>query len=90
MRNIIETIMFVYFLKEIFVDKFRAPCQLTRRYKKPAHNNCNFDVKDKQSNFIPFVFHNFSIYDCHLLLENLVDKRNEKVEFEVIPKTNEE
>ena len=40
--------------------------------------------------FIPFVFHKFSNYDCHMFFKKLVDMTNDKVEFEIIPKTNEE
>ena len=29
-------------------------------------------------------------YDCHMFFKKLVDKKNDKVEFEIIPKTNEE
>ena len=47
-------------------------------------------MKHKQSNFIPFVFHNFNNYDCHLFFKKLVDKKNDKVKFDVIPKTDEE
>ena len=45
---------------------------------------------EKDSNFIPFLFHNFSNYDCHMFFKRLVDKKNDKVEFKIIPKTNEE
>ena len=36
------------------------------------------------------LFHNFSNYDCHIFFRKLVDKKNDKVESDVIPKTNEE
>ena len=36
------------------------------------------------------MFHNFSNYDCHLFLKKLVDKKEDKVDFEIIPKTNEQ
>ena len=39
---------------------------------------------------IPFVFHTFSNYDCHLVFEKLVDKKNDKVKYKIIPKTYEE
>ena len=55
-----------------------------------AHSTCNIIVTQKQSNFIPFLFHNFSNYDCHMFFKKLFDKKNDKVEFEIIPKTNEE
>ena len=36
------------------------------------------------------MFHNFSNYDCHMFYKKLVDKKNNKVKFDIIPKTNEE
>ena len=76
--------------KEILSDKVRDHCHLTGRYRGPAHNTCNINVTQKQSNFIPFIFHNFSNYDCHMFFKKLVDKKNDKVKFDIIPKTNEE
>ena len=76
--------------KEIITDKVRDHCHLTGKYRGPAHNTCNINVTQKQSNFIPFIFHNFSNYDCHMFFKKLVDKKNDKVKFDIIPKTNEE
>ena len=55
--------------KEIVSDKVRDHCHLTGKYRGPAHNTCNINVTQKQSNFIPFIFHNFSNYDCHLFFK---------------------
>ena len=76
--------------KEILSDKVCDHCHLTGRYRGPSHNICNINVKQKDSNFIPFAFHNFSNYDCHMFLKKLVDLKNDKVKFKIIPKTNEE
>ena len=76
--------------KEILSDKVRDHCHLTGSYRRPAHNICNINVTQKQSNFIPFIFHNFSNYDCHMFFKKLVDKKYDKVKFDIIPKTNEE
>ena len=76
--------------KEILSDKVRDQCHLTGRYRDPSHNICNINVKQKDSNFIPFTFQNFSNYDCHMFFKRLVDLKKEKVKFEIIPKTNEE
>ena len=76
--------------KQIESDKVRDHCHLTGYYRGPAHNTCNIIVLQKQSNFIPFIFHNFSNYDCHMFFQKLVDKKIDKVNFEIIPKTNEE
>ena len=61
--------------KEVNSDKIRDHCHLTGEYRVPAHNNCNNNVTQKQSNFFPFVFHNFSNCDCHLFFEILVDEK---------------
>ena len=76
--------------KFIETDKVRDHCHLTGKYRGPAHSKCNINVTQKQSNFIPFIFHNFSNYDCHLFFKKLVDKKNDKVKIDNIPKTNEE
>ena len=76
--------------KEIISDKVRDHCHLTGSYRGPAHNTCNINVIQKQSNFLPFIFHNFSNYDCHMFFKKLVDMKNNKVKFDIIPKTNEE
>ena len=75
--------------KEILSDKVRDHCHLTGKYKGPAHSKCNISVTQKQSNFIPFIFHNFSNYDCHMFVKKLADKKKDKVDFDIIPKTNE-
>ena len=76
--------------KQIESDKVRDHCHLTGKYRGPAHSICKINVTQKQSNFIPFIFHNFSKYDCHKIFKKLVDKRKDKVDFEITPKTNEE
>ena len=75
--------------KEIISDKVRDHCHLTGNYRGPAHSLCNNNVTQKQSNFIPFIFHNFSNYDFHMFFKKLVNKKKNEVDFEIIPKTNE-
>ena len=76
--------------KNIESDKVRDHCQLTGKYRGPAHSKCDINVTQDQSSFIPFVFHIFSNYDCQMFLKKLIDKKKDNVEFEIIPKTNEE
>ena len=76
--------------KEILSDKVRDNCHLTCRYRRPAQNTCNINIRQKYSNFIPFAFHIFSNYDCHMFFKRLVDLRKDKVKLKIIPKTNEE
>ena len=75
--------------KTIETDKVRGHCHLNGKYRGPAHNTCNINVKQKDSNFIPFAFHNFSNYDCHMFFKRLVDLKKNKVKFKIIPETNE-
>ena len=63
--------------KEILSDKVRDLCHLTGEYRGPAHSKCNINVKQKDSNSIPFKFHNFSIYDCHMFFVKLVIKKRQ-------------
>ena len=61
--------------KNIESDKVRDHCHLTGKYRGPAHSKCNINVTQDQSNFIPFIFHNFSNCDCHMLLKNWLIKK---------------
>ena len=45
-------------------DKVRDHCHLTGKNQGPAHSKFIINVTRKQSSFSPFVFHNFSNYDC--------------------------
>ena len=76
--------------KNIESDKVRDHSHLTVKYRGPSHNVCNINVKQKDSNFIPFTFHNFSNYDCHMFFKKLVDLKKDRVKFTIIPKTNGE
>ena len=53
-------------------DKVRDHCHLTGKYRGPAHNNCNLNLKEK-INFIPIFFHNLSGFDCHLFIRELAE-----------------
>ena len=73
--------------KGLLSGKISAFRHITGSYGGPAHSKCNMNVTQKRSNFIPFVFHKFSDYDCHLLFKKLVDRKNDKVKSDNIPKT---
>ena len=77
-------------VKEILSEKVRDHCHLTGKYRSPAHNTCNKNVKQKGSNFIPFAFHIFSNYDCHTFFKRLFVFKKDKVKFNTNPKSNEE
>ena len=76
--------------KKIESDKVRDHCHLTGKYRSPAHSKCIINVTQDQSNFIQSIFHDFCNYDCHMFFRKLVDKQNDKVKFDIIPKTMEE
>ena len=71
-------------------DKVGDHYHLTGTYRGQARNTCILKVTPKQSYFIPFMFHNFSNYDCHLFFKKLVDKEKDKVKSVKISKANEE
>ena len=81
----------VDFVKKVInSDKVRDYRHSTGKCSGSAHSKCIINVTQDKSNFIPLLFHNFSIYDCHLFFEKLIDKRNDKVNLAFIPKTIEE
>ena len=67
--------------KGMYSDKVRDHCHIRGKYRDPTHIECNKNFPRKQSNFIPFVFHNFSNYDCHLFFKKLVDKKSDLILF---------
>ena len=77
MKKTLKIITFVDFVKRI-LNVIKDHCHLTGRYRGPAHNTCNINVKQKVF-LIPFLLHNFSIYDCHMFFKKLVDKKKEKL-----------
>ena len=60
--------------KFIESDKVRYHCHLTGKYRYPTHSICNVNITQKQSNFIPFQFQNFSNYDSHIFFKKLYVK----------------
>ena len=50
-------------------EKVKDHCHYTGRYRGAAHNECN--LKYRNPNFTPVVFHNLSGYDSHLFIKNL-------------------
>ena len=54
--------------KKIISDKVRDHCHLTGKYCTPASIKHNINVKQKQSNFTPLVFHKSVIVTAIYLL----------------------
>ena len=78
--------------KNIEYDKVRDHCHLTGDYRGLSHNNCNNNVTQDQSKFIPFMFHIFGSH-FHIVIRSSKSwwiKRMIKQKFEIISKTNEE
>ena len=89
-RKILRILTYVGFVKKIESDKVRDHCHLTCKNRSLAHNFCNINVTQQQSKTIPFIFYNFSSYDCHIFCKRLVDLKKNKVKLKIIPKPNEE
>ena len=60
-------------VQNVKYDKVRDHCHLTGKYRRPAHNICNNNATQNESNFIPNMFQKFSHFDCHLFFIKLVD-----------------
>ena len=71
--------------KEILSDKVRDHCHFTGKYRGPAHNTCNINVEQEDSNFLPFAFHNFGNSDCQVFFKRLVDLKNGKLNLKITP-----
>ena len=78
MKKILKIITIVDFEKKVLNLIKLDHCHLTGKYRGPAHITCNINVKKKVGIFIPFVFHNFSNFDCHMFFKKLVDKKKIK------------
>lgn len=66
-------------------DKVRDHCHLTGAYRGPAHNKCNLDYKIPT--FFPIFLHNFSKYDSHLFIRELISAEGGSID--VIPVNKE-
>ena len=76
MNEVFKSINVCRFCKKINEsDKVRDNCRLTSKYRGPAHSKPNVNVTQQQSNFVPFIFHIFSYYDCHMFFKKLVDMK---------------
>lgn len=56
--------------KELGDDRVRDHCHITGKYRGATHSQCNLNYT--VPNFIPIFFHNFSSYDCHLFIKELL------------------
>ena len=58
--------------KELIIDEVSDHCHLTGKNRGPARSKCKIKITQKQGKFLQFIFHNVSIYDCHLFSKKLV------------------
>ena len=65
------------------INKVRDHCHKTGKYRGPACKICN--LRYKQQNFIPVIFHNGSGYDFNLLYSELFKQNNDKRKVDNIP-----
>ena len=79
-----------FYEKNTEFKKVGDHCQLTGKYRGPAQKNGKINDTQDKSKDIPFISHNLTIYVCHMFSQNLVDKKNDKVKFDIIPETSEE
>ena len=78
------------FTESTELRKVRDHDHLTGKYRGAAHNICNINCKQRSSSFVPIFFHNFSGYDCHLIIEELLTEAyNQNYNPTIIPKSLE-
>ena len=65
------------------INKVRDHCHETGKYRGLACEICN--LRNKQQNFIPVIFHNGSGYDFNLLYSELFKQNNDKRKVDNIP-----
>ena len=65
------------------IYKVRDHCHETGKYREPACKICN--LRYKQQNFIPVIFHNGSGYDFNLLYSELFMQNNDNRKVDNIP-----
>ena len=65
------------------INKVKDHCHETGKYRGPACRICN--LRYKQQNFIPVIFHNGSGYDFNLLYSELFKQNNDKRKVDNIP-----
>jgi len=51
-------------------DKVRDHCHITGKYRGPAHNTCNLQLRISVKNYrLPIFFHNLKGYDSHIIMQ---------------------
>ena len=91
MKKNFTKITFVDFVKkDLKFDKVEDHFHRTCKGRGPANQNYLNNNTQKQCDFVSFILHNFSNYDCHVFFKKLNDKTKNKVDLDVIPIADEE
>ena len=56
----------------------KGHCILTGNFRGLTDKICNLNTRKAHTSFVPILFHNFSRYDCHLIVEKLVNMATKK------------
>ena len=78
-----ETNNTCHICSKICINKVRDHCHETGKYRGPACKICN--LRYKQQNFIPVIFHNGSGYDFNLLYSEFFKQNNDRRTVDSIP-----
>ena len=78
-----ETNNTCHICSKICINKVRDHCHETGKYRGPACKICN--LRYKEQNFIPVIFHNGSGYDFNLIYSELFKQNNDKRKVDNIP-----
>ena len=68
--------------EQLNTDKVKDHCHISGKFRGPAHNKCNINLRLPKK--LPIIFHNLQGYNGHLRFKEL---NNFDVNIEVIPKT---
>ena len=62
---------------------------INSKYPGAAHAHCNLNIKQSYSSFIPKASHNMTNHYSNLFIKELINRKAPKVNFKVIPQTDE-
>ena len=71
-------------------NKVRYDYHLKGTYRGLALEKRNINVREKQSDFTPLAFLDFSKFDSRLIFKKSFDKLIDNIELKVIPEASEE
>ena len=74
--------IFLICKQELKMDKVRDHCHVTGKFRGPAHNRCNKNLRLPRK--LPIIFHNLQGYYGHIIFKEL---NNFDVDIAVIPKS---